>query len=72
MDHDKICDCMFKDDCSTYSDPLIDSVMKGPAGFGCTDRNDHYRREHCKSFDCKYLSAMLSDMLGGQKQHAGR
>lgn len=72
MDHEKICDCMFKDECSAYADPLIDPVMKGPAGFGCTDRNDLYRQEHCKSFACKYFSAMFSDMLTPLKQGAGK
>jgi len=51
------------EECSTYNDPLISRSRKGPKGFGCVGRNDVHRSKHCKSFACKYLSVMLTDML---------
>ena len=63
MDHEVICDCSFKDTCGTYSDRLIDEWRKGPKGFGCHGRSDFYRSRHCKTFSCRYLSVILSDIL---------
>jgi len=63
MDHEAICDCPFMEECSTFNDRLISQAQKGPEGMGCVDQNDVYRSKHCKSFSCKYLSVMLSDML---------
>jgi len=64
MDHEAICDCPFKDTCETYADPLIGESRKGPDGLGCAGVNDIYRRKHCKTFGCRYLSMVLSDMIG--------
>jgi len=63
MDHDVICDCAFAGTCQTYADPLIAESHKGPEGCGCAGQTDFYRSRHCRSFRCKYLSAMLSEML---------
>jgi len=63
MEHDKICDCPFKDRCETYADPLIDASRKGIAGLGCTGQDNFYRSRHCKTFSCKYLCVLLADML---------
>jgi len=63
MDHETICDCAFRDTCVTYADPLIDKWRKGSKGFGCEDRSDFYRSKHCKSFGCRYLSVVLSDIV---------
>lgn len=63
MDHEAICDCPFMDRCQTYADPLVGRSRKGPSGLGCTGRNDLYRRQHCKTFGCAYLSMVLSGLI---------
>lgn len=63
MDHDVICDCLFKGTCETYADPLIARSTKTSNGCGCQGQTDLYRSRHCKNFRCKYLSVVLSDML---------
>jgi len=68
MDHDAICDCAFKGTCGTYADPLIDVRRKGPEGFGCEARSDFHRSRHCKTFSCRYLSVILSDILVPRSQ----
>jgi len=67
MDHEAICDCPFKDTCQTFRDPMVASCEKGPAGRGCEGVNDIHRRRHCRAFACKYLSIVLSDMMGPGK-----
>jgi len=61
--HEEVCDCPFRGDCATFSDPLIDRARKGPIGFGCMRQTDFYRTRHCKTFSCAYLSRVLSDFL---------
>ena len=64
MGHETVCDCIFINTCETYADSLIIEARKGKAGLGCTDANDIHRRQHCKTFACRYLSMVLADMMG--------
>ena len=61
MDHSKVCDCQFRDRCSTYNDSLIDARRKGPLGLGCEGQTDEYRGHHCKAFQCSYLTMVVTD-----------
>ena len=72
MDHEALCDCPFVDRCSTFSDPLIDRVRKGPEGFGCHDQNDHHRGRHCRTFRCSYLTLLVADALAPCVESAAR
>ena len=63
MDHTAICNCPFRETCDTYVDPLIDGSMKGDSGFGCAGQDNFYRTRHCKSFRCKALSVLLTDVM---------
>ena len=61
MDHARVCDCQFRAGCTTYKDPLIEAKRKGPRGLGCCVQTDEYRADHCKAFQCSYLTLVLSD-----------
>jgi hypothetical protein len=63
MDHETICDCLFKAHCETYHDPLIAADRKGPDQLGCVGAIDVHRAKHCRSFACKYLCVVLTDAL---------
>jgi hypothetical protein len=63
MDHEAMCDCLFKGRCATFNDPLIDEARKGPDGLGCRQQSDLYRGRHCHTFACAYLTMVFTDAL---------
>ena len=65
MDHEAICNCPFMDTCETYADDLVPGARKGPDGLGCAGASDTHRREHCKTFACRYLTSVFADMIRG-------
>ena len=58
------CACRFLGNCPAYNDPLIDPAAKGPAGRGCRQQTDAYRKHHCHAFACKLLAALLAPTGG--------
>jgi hypothetical protein len=71
MDALTACDCPFQERCATFGDRLIDAARKGPAGLGCRQQSDAYRNQHCHSFRCQFLCAILSDMFSPGKASPG-
>lgn len=61
MDQCTVCDCQFRDHCSTFADPLIRDERKGPEGLGCQGQTNEYRAHHCQVFACSYLSMVVCD-----------
>ena len=64
MDHEIVCDCLFISTCETYADEMVTDARKASTGMGCTQTNDIHRRQHCKTFACRYLSMVMADMIG--------
>ena len=63
VDHEGICDCSFKGQCGAFADPLVPDERKSAEGLGCLMQTDVYRNEHCRTFRCAYLCAVLTDGL---------
>ncbi|MHC4562753.1 MAG: hypothetical protein ACYS8X_08295 [Planctomycetota bacterium] len=60
---ESVSDCRFKGQCKTFSSPLIGTRQKGPAGMGCLEQTDEYRRHSCRHFVCAYLAVSITEQL---------